>query len=70
MGNTLCKKAIYNLFSRLSEQHHPWSPISDASPTSTYSFVRPHSGPNRSTEARSKALPESLYAQVEIHPRS
>ncbi|XP_004555224.1 SLAM family member 5 isoform X2 [Maylandia zebra] len=46
------------------------SPISDTSPTSTYSFVRPHSGPNRSTEARSKALPESLYAQVEIHPRS
>ncbi|XP_063319079.2 uncharacterized protein LOC134617669 [Pelmatolapia mariae] len=46
------------------------SPISDASPTSTYSFVRPHSGPNGSTEARSKALPESLYAQVEIHPRS
>ncbi|XP_013128144.1 SLAM family member 5 isoform X1 [Oreochromis niloticus] len=46
------------------------SPISDASPTSTYSFVRPHTGPNGSTEARSKALPESLYAQVEIHPRS
>ncbi|XP_005918152.1 uncharacterized protein LOC102304530 [Haplochromis burtoni] len=46
------------------------SPISDTSPTSTYSFVRPHSGPNRSTEARSKALPESLYAQVEIHLRS
>ncbi|CAI5640398.1 unnamed protein product [Oreochromis niloticus] len=46
------------------------SPVSDASPTSTYSFVRPHTGPNGSTEARSKALPESLYAQVEYNPRS
>ncbi|XP_030608513.1 uncharacterized protein LOC115796313 [Archocentrus centrarchus] len=38
--------------------------------TSTYCLVGSRAGPTGSTEPKDKALPESLYAQIQSHPRS
>ncbi|XP_067385211.1 SLAM family member 5-like isoform X2 [Channa argus] len=42
----------------------------DASPFTTYCLVGPHTGPMESAETRDRALPESIYAQVQKPVRS
>ncbi|KAM8727910.1 SLAM family member 5-like [Acanthopagrus schlegelii] len=50
----------------------PLDPTSGSSspPSTIYSYVEPHTGPTRPTEAKTKTLPDSLYASVEKPSRS